>query len=275
MKPLQKRTARKPMIQSRLRPRYLKKGGGYPPPRTLEAEPTAARKRILLSQGVRQPQPFAHASRWRTLIMRSLSALAVPVLLLTTALTGCHITSHKDGKNDDVNIGTPFGSMQVKTNDNVEVSGIGITPYPGAILVKKDHDNGAADVNMSFGSFHLNVKAVSYTTSDSPEKVMAFYKKDLGKYGAVIHCEGKRTVGVPIRTDEGLTCDFDSGKNGHVVINTGDDSDETELRTGSKQHQHIVKLESKDGGTKIGLVALELPSNFTLHDHKDGDKDSD
>jgi hypothetical protein len=208
--------------------------------------------------------------------MRSLSALAVPVLLLTTALTGCHITSHKDGKNDDVNIGTPFGSMQVKTNDNVEVSGIGITPYPGATLVKKDHDNGAADVNMSFGSFHLNVKAASYTTNDSPEKVMAFYKKDLGKYGAVIHCEGKRTVGVPIRTDEGLTCDFDSGKNGHVIINPGDDDgDENELRTGSKQHQHIVKLEPKDGGTKIGLVALELPSNFTLHDHKDSDKDSD
>jgi hypothetical protein len=204
--------------------------------------------------------------------MRSLSALAVSSLLLTTVLTGCHITSHKNGDNDNVDIGTPFGSMQVKTNDNVEASGIGITPYPGAVMVKKDHDNGAADVNMNFGSFHLGVKAADYTTSDPSDKVIAFYKKDLGRYGAVLHCDGKRAVGIPIRTDEGLTCDSD--KSGHVEWNSDDDA-KTELRAGSKQHQHIVELQPRDGGTRIGLVALDLPSGLSSHSHKDDDKDTD
>jgi hypothetical protein len=200
--------------------------------------------------------------------MRYFSALAVSSLLLTTVLTGCHVTSHKNGNNDNVDIGTPFGSMQVKTNDNVEASGIGITPYPGAVIVKKDKDNGAADVNMSFGSFHLGVKAVSYTTSDAPDKVLAFYKKDLGRYGAVLHCDGKHAVGIPIRTDEGLTCD--SEKSGNIEWNTDDDA-KIELRAGSKQHQHIVALEPKGDGTKIGLVALDLPSGLSNHDHKDSD----
>jgi hypothetical protein len=207
--------------------------------------------------------------------MRLISALALPSLLVATMLTGCHVTSHKNGNNDNVDIGTPFGSMQVKTNDNVEASGIGITPYPGAQLVKKGHDDGAADVNMSFGSFHLGVKAVSYTTPDAPEKVLAFYKKDLGRYGAVLHCDGKHAVGVPIRTDEGLTCDTDEHNSGHVSWDTDDDDAKTELRAGSKQHQHIVAVETKDGGTKIGLVALDLPSGLSTHDHKDSDKDSD
>src|SRR5665213_4491621 len=103
--------------------------------------------------------------------MRLLSALTAASLLL--GLSGCHSSSHKNGDSDNVNIGTPFGSMQVKTNDNVEASGIGITPYPGAQMVKQDKDNGAADVNMSFGSFHLGVKAASYTTDDAPDKVLS------------------------------------------------------------------------------------------------------
>lgn len=201
--------------------------------------------------------------------MRLLSALAVPSLLLVTVLSGCHITSHKNGDSDNVNIGTPFGSMQVKTNDNVAASELGITPYPGAQIVKKDKDNGAANVNMNFGSFHLGVKAASFTTPDNTDKVLAFYKADLARYGDVLHCKGKNAVGTPVRTDTGLSCDSD--KNDNVEWGS-DDAAKTELRAGSKLHQYIVEMEPKDGGTKIGLVSLDLPN---VSDHKDKEKESD
>jgi len=207
--------------------------------------------------------------------MRFLSALAVSSLLAATALTGCHVTSHKNGGNENVDIGTPFGSMQVKTNNNVDTMGLGITPYPGAQMVKKDKDNGAADVNMSFGNFHLGVKAVAYTTPDDQDTVIAFYKKDLGRYGVVLECEGSRTVGQPTRTAEGLACSDGTHKSGHISWDTDDDndsSDKIELRTGSKQRQHIVAVEKKGNSTKIGLVSLDLPRNFT-GDHKDKDTD--
>jgi hypothetical protein len=207
--------------------------------------------------------------------MRFISALAVSSLLLSTALAGCHITSHKNGGNDNVDIGTPFGSMQVKTNNNVDAMGLGITPYPGAQMLKKDKDNGAADVNMSFGNFHLGVKAVGYTTSDDQDTVIAFYKKDLGRYGVVLECEGSRTVGQPARTAEGLTCSDGAHKSGHISWDTDDnDSDSTdkiELRSGSKQRQHIVAVEKKDNATKIGLVSLDLPRNLSSDNHKDTD----
>lgn len=203
--------------------------------------------------------------------MRPFHALVGGLVLLT--ISGCHVSTHKDGKNENVDIGTPFGSMHVKTNDNVDTAGIGITPYPGAQIAKKDNKNdGAADVNMSFGTFHLGVKAASLVTADDPDKVLAFYKKDLSKYGDVLECQGRHAVGSPDRTAEGLTCDFDNNRSAHIEWNT-DGNHNTELRCGSKEHQHIVAVEKKDGQTKIGLVSLDLPTSLMHHGNNPRDTD--
>ena len=192
-------------------------------------------------------------------------AFALPALLACSLLAGCHVSSNKNGKNDNVDIGTPFGSMQVKTNDNVDGNSIGLSVYPGATVVKDDHDSGAADVDMNFGSFHLGVKAASYQTHDTPDKVVTFYRKDMTRYGDVIECQGHSSVGKPDRTSQGLTCDDEGGKHGNFNVNSDHDH---ELRAGSPQHQHIVAVESKNGGTHIGLVMLNLPSQIHMHDDK-------
>ena len=199
---------------------------------------------------------------------RTLCTLAIaPFVCLL--LAGCHVTAHKNGNHDNVDIGTPFGSMQVKTNDSADASAIGLAAYPGAIPVK-DHgdDSNSADINMSFGNFHLGVKAASFQTPDSQDKVLAFYRKDLSaRYGDVIECRDNKSIGSPTRTSQGLTCD---DKDDHRKVKV-DDSDNIELRAGSQQHQHIVGIEPHDGGTKIGLVALDLPSHLSIHDSKDSE----
>jgi hypothetical protein len=190
------------------------------------------------------------------------SVATLGVALLLTA--GCRIDEHKSGNNsDDVKIATPFGGMSVKTNQSVVEGGTGLTPYPGAVILKKDKDNGAADVNMSFGSFHLGVKAISYTSTDSPDKVIAFYRKDMAHFGAVVLCRGDHAVGTPDHTQDGLSCDKDHGGK----FNVDDDDAQSELKAGSKLHQHIVAIDPQGTGTKIGLIALDLPG----HMGKDGD----
>lgn len=188
--------------------------------------------------------------------------------LMLGLAAGCHVDTHKDGGNEDVKIATPFGGMSVKTNEQVVEGGVGLAVYPGAVLEKKDkgHDNGAADVNMSFGGFHLGVKALSYLSNDTPEKVTAFYRKDMARYGAVILCRDNRAVGKPDRTQDGLACDDDN--NSHVHIHD-DDSKGDELKAGSKLHQHIVGVDANGAGTKIGLIALDLPGKFSSGDSED------
>ena len=185
-------------------------------------------------------------------------------LLGSLLLAGCHISSNKNGKNDNVDIGTPFGSMSVKTNDNVDSAAIGLTQYPGSVPVKDDGDNDAADVNLSFGNFHLGVKAAGFQTSDSVDKVLAFYRKDMSKYGEVIECKDNQPIGQPTHTSQGLTCDKDSN---HMSTGKHSDTDH-ELRAGSELHQHVVSVEPKNGGTKIGLVMLNLPTQIHNHDGK-------
>lgn len=181
--------------------------------------------------------------------------------MATVLLAGCQIDTHKNGDSDNVKISTPFGGLQVKTNDAVVADTIGLPAYPGAQAVKKDKDNGAADVNMSFGAFQLRVKAASYRTGDSPDKVEAFYRSGMRRFGDVIACRDEHVVGSPAKTFGGLTCDHTGGN--HVSVEDHPSKGELELKAGSKQHQHIVSIEADGGGTKIGLVALDLPGKMS------------
>jgi hypothetical protein len=198
--------------------------------------------------------------------MNTTRALAAATLIAMAATVGCRIETNKQGSSDNVKIATPFGGMSVKTNEAAVTDGMGLPPYPGAEIVKKkDKDNGAADVNLSFGNFQLRVKAASYRTTDDPAQVAAFYRKALARYGDVIQCASNKPVGLPARTAEGLGCDND--KETHLSAD-GEVSGKMELKAGSKVHQHIVAIDPEGAGTKFGLVALDLPSHITLGDDK-------
>jgi hypothetical protein len=191
------------------------------------------------------------------------AALAVG-LALAAGMAGCRIQTEKgpNGEDKKVQIDTPFGGIHVNT-DQTTAADLGLPIYPGATLVKGDGDHKSADVRLGFGEWELRVKAVSYQTPDSEEKVTAFYKKALGRYGDVITCQDKAPVGKPTATSEGLNC-ADDGKNANVKIDQGDYHVGTgglELKAGSKRHQHIVGFENpKEGKTRFALVALDLPA---------------
>lgn len=188
----------------------------------------------------------------------SVGAIVAGALVLLL-VTGCMVRTRdgeKGGK--DVDISTPLGGMSVKTDSSAVQRKLGLPLYAGAVPEqKKGNDKASADVDMNFGAFHLRVLAMSFTTTDGPDKVRDFYRDALGKYSDVIECRHKRPVGKPESTGLGLTCSDDNRV--HARELDKDDKDETELKAGSKSRQHIVSFESHEGGTRFGLVSLELP----------------
>jgi len=163
--------------------------------------------------------------------------------LATIGLTGCRVHVEKDAKGEDKNVqvDTPFGGVHVNT-DQTTAADMGLPVYPGAEEVKGD---------------------------DSQEKVSAFYKKALNRFGDVLTCQGKSPVGKPTVTSEGLTCN-DDAKDGKININNNDWKNGLELKAGSRRHQHIVGFEDpKSGKTRFALVALDLPANMDSDDKKD------
>jgi hypothetical protein len=202
---------------------------------------------------------------WMTMRKRMRQAATLSAgLALATGLAGCRVHVDKDANGEDKNVqvDTPFGGIHVNTDQTTAVD-LGLPVYPGARAVQNDDKHKSADVHLGFGDWELRVRAVSYESSDSQEKVIAFYKKGLGRYGNVVTCQGNSPVGAPAATSEGLTCADDKG-NGNVNIDQGDyhlGSGGLELKAGSKRHQHIVGFENpKDSKTRFALVALDLPA---------------
>ena len=199
-------------------------------------------------------------------------AILVAGLVVMAGVSGCRVHLDKDtnGEEKKVQVDTPFGGVHVNTNQTTATD-LGLPSYPGATLYKeKGKDSGSADVNIGFGEWQLRVKAVSYSTPDGRDKVAAFYKQALGRYGDVITCQGHTPVGKPTVTAEGLSCEEDN-KKGRVNIESGDIHIEHDfqLKAGSKRHQHIVGFEDgASGQTRFALVALDLPAAVDKGDSK-------
>jgi hypothetical protein len=187
-------------------------------------------------------------------------------LVLAAPVVGCRVHVDKDANGQDktVQVDTPFGGVHVNTNQT-SAADLGLPVYPGAQPVKDKDNDKSADVHVGFGEWQLHVRAVSYDSADPRDKVAAFYKKALERYGDVLTCKGNIAVGTPTATAEGLTCQ-DEGKHTKIEINgAGNDpaSDtEVQLKAGSKRHQHIVGFDKSkdDGHTRFVLIALDLPA---------------
>ncbi len=204
---------------------------------------------------------------------RNLAGLAL-VTMGVGLLAGCRAESSRNASGDRVRVATPFGGVQLRTNQSATESGIGLPLYPGATLVTKqdggkDGNNGAADIHLSFGSMNLRVKVLSYESADAPADVQRFYRKELGRFGTVIACIHDRPYGEPTRTPEGLTCDNDS-KGSETSTSEG----AIELKAGSEQHQHTVAIEKRGSGTKFALVLVDLPKRFVLGGESDSQKET-
>ena len=202
--------------------------------------------------------------------MRNATSLLVG-LGLAAGIAGCRVNVDKgaNGEDKSVQVDTPFGGVHVNTNQTSAVD-MGLPVYPGAEQVRDNDKHQSADVRLGFGDWEMRVRAVTYATDDSQEKVIDFYKKALGRYGNVITCQGHSAVGAPAATSEGLTCDDDTNGNVHVDRGGYDVSKSgLLLKAGSKRHQHILGFdEPRDGQTRFSLVALDLPADVEKNSGK-------
>jgi hypothetical protein len=166
-------------------------------------------------------------------------------------MMGCSIsTSHGDKNNGDANkdvdIRTPFGSLSVH-GGNPDPKETGLSVYPGAqvkVARDKDGDSGA-NVNISSSLFGMKLAVLKYQTSDPPDKVVSFYRKDLARYGKVIDCNG------------GFTMNFHHHDQDAEVTCGSRDTDHEyrqELKVGTENNQRIVAVKPSGNGTEFVMV---------------------
>jgi hypothetical protein len=168
--------------------------------------------------------------------------------LITLLLPACSVNVKKEqnGEDKQVDIDTPVGGIHVSKGANV--ADVGLAVYPGARLRRKDSNGGdkSANVNISGFGFGLKVVALEYESDDAPDKLVAYYRDQLQKYGHVLECHTSHfNVNTDMKdSDHGsheLTCEGTSGRN-------------IELKVGTKENQHIVAVEPGGKGSNFSLV---------------------
>jgi hypothetical protein len=175
--------------------------------------------------------------------------IAVAFLCCLT-LPACTVSvkDHDNGRNSKVDIETPIGGIHV--NEDADVQDTGLPVYPGARQKPNtDHDSKSANVNISTGFFAVRVVAIQYQSDDPPSKVLAFYREQLKKFGAVVECHTDKDLSdLKTKTDnhhdgsQPVTCG--ATNTGNVV----------ELKTGTEDNQHLVSVEPEGKGSDFALV---------------------
>jgi hypothetical protein len=127
---------------------------------------------------------------------------------------------------------------------------VGLPLYPGARPHKDDSDSSSAvQLGLWGGSSGFKLAVLKLESNDAPEKVAAFYRKALAKYGRVLDCANSSTpTGEKEKGNSSneLSCEDDRPESGGFV-----------LKAGTKEEQRVVGIEAKGGLAVFHLVYIE------------------
>lgn len=180
------------------------------------------------------------------------------VLAVSLAILGAcsvNVKKEQNGQDKQVDIRTPLGGIHV--SKDADAQDVGLAVYPGARLKQQDNDGSdkSANVNISGPGFGVRVIAMEYQSDDPPSKVLSFYNDQLKKYGKVLECSVR---------DFDLDTDVKkSGEDSHELTCRGPKGNNTELKVGTKENQHIVSVKPEGKGSSFALVHVRTHGKDT------------
>ena len=169
-------------------------------------------------------------------------------------LPACSIHTNDDNKNGEknVDIKTPVGDLHV--GEQADIRDIGLTLYPGAQPApKEDNDKESANVNLSVPGYTLKVVAAEFISDDATDKIIAYYDKELQKYGKPIQCRGK--WGMKMNFNVSVT---PANASKPVWCDVSGSGDSVELKAGTEGTQHVVTFKPRDRGSRFALIYIRV-----------------
>lgn len=187
----------------------------------------------------------------------SRGALFAGLLALLLAVVGvfsaCSINTNDKGKDGEkqVDIKSPMGDLHV--SEQADIHDAGLSLYPGAKPAPKDNsdEEKSANVNLAIPGFSLKVVAAEFLSGDAPDKIIAYYNKELQKYGKPIQCHGGWSGG---------HANYDTKDDGDKPVSCGNNGngDSVELKVGTEGNQHIVSVKPHSQGSRFALVYVRV-----------------
>jgi hypothetical protein len=172
-------------------------------------------------------------------------------LLLAASLAAQDQNDSQQSDHDKDSIGFNLGK-------NASAKDLGLPIYPGSRRHQDSSDDSPA-LNMGLwgGSSGFKLFVLKMESADAPDKVAAFYRKALAKYGTVLDCTNPppsngNTDDSSKKSSKALTCEDEKPKSGEIS-----------LKSGTKAKEHAVGIQPNGSGTLYQLVYVETAAPMT------------
>jgi hypothetical protein len=143
-------------------------------------------------------------------------------------------------------------SVGFNLGQSASAKDLGLPIYPGSQRHKDNsEDSPALNMGLWGGSSGFKLFVLKMESADAPDKVAAFYRKALAKYGTVLDCSNPPPSGGHAddsnkKSSKALTCEDAKPKAGEVS-----------LKSGTKAKEHAVGIQPNGSGTLYQLVYVE------------------
>jgi len=170
------------------------------------------------------------------------------IFLSAALLAGIGVAQETGNRDKSLDVRSPAGDLHV--GPDADAKSLGLPIYPGA-RPQRDKDNDPLNFGVVTDAFGMHLVVAKYQSDDPPEKILAFYREKMKKYGKVLECHGTGDAS-DVHSDDDhpsskpLKCEGD---------NTGP---VRELKVGTEDNAHIVALENAESNksTSFALVYL-------------------
>lgn len=139
-------------------------------------------------------------------------------------------------------------SMGIEGHARTAAADVGLPVYTGAVpFEEKDDDKAAVSLGAWAGRFGLQIDAMKFRATASPERVAAFYAKALGRYGEVLDCREPANRVKPPKDSDRLSCESSAPKPG-----------EFEYRVGTARSFRVVSVKPEGDGSRFDMARIDL-----------------
>ena len=181
---------------------------------------------------------------------RSIFVVAFGVVLAIGVCTAQDQKSDSD-QNKHLDIQSSAGDLHLGNDGDARKAGLPL--YPGARPRRDKDDSDPVNLGLLTEAFGFKIVVAKYESDDAADKVIAYYRDKLKKYGRVLECH-TREHGGDTHAD---IDDKDSDSRKKEFKCDGDNTGPvTELKVGREDNQHVVAIEPRDGhaGSTFALV---------------------
>jgi hypothetical protein len=181
-------------------------------------------------------------------MFRAIFAVLFGIAIAIPSFAPAQSQKQDSGQDKNFDVRSSVGDLHVGSDADARKAGLPL--YPGARLHHDEENSNAVNLGVLTEAFGFKLVVAKYDSDDAPEKVIAYYRERLKKYGKVLECHTRGHEGdshAEVDEDEHskeLKCEGD---------NTGP---VTELKVGTEANQHVVAIEPKDAhnGSTFALV---------------------